>query len=191
MADGHQENTQNTTIPETNEGDSNDVEEADEDLQVDLDLGELDLTSQDEFILDEVDVHIQENLEDELVKEALEKEDLGSISSEIQTLQEQSLSMNIKLKNRQAIRGELSQFVDEMVITDSMVKHICETPVTEQSFIEQLHELHHKIDFAKEQSFKGALSCNDVGVYLEKLKVKVMYQGWINIAVTFGQAVER
>ncbi|EDO47167.1 predicted protein, partial [Nematostella vectensis] len=196
--------------------------------QVDLNLGELDLTSQDEFILDEVDVHIQENLEDELVREALKagvdlrqyskqiegelhevenasindyikeskniaslhnqiascdtilermekmltsfQEDLGSISSEIQTLQEQSLSMNIKLKNRQAIRGELSQFVDEMMVTDSMIKHICDTPVTEQSFIEQLHELHHKIDFVKEQSFKGALSCNDVGDILEKLK---------------------
>jgi len=46
--------------------------------------------------------------------------------------------------------------------------------VTEQTFIEQLHELHHKIDFAKEQSFKGALSVNDVGDTLEKLKVKVM-----------------
>lgn len=34
MADGHQENTQNTTIPETNEGDSNDVEEADEVLDI-------------------------------------------------------------------------------------------------------------------------------------------------------------
>ena len=52
-------------------------------------------------------------------------------------------------------------------------RHICETPVTEQTFIEQLHELHHKIDFAKEQSFKGALSVNDVGDVLEKLKVKV------------------
>lgn len=30
MADGHQENAQNPTDPETNEGDSNDVEEADE-----------------------------------------------------------------------------------------------------------------------------------------------------------------
>ena len=29
------------------------------------------------------------------------QQDLGSISSEIQTLQEQSMSMNIKLKNRQ------------------------------------------------------------------------------------------
>lgn len=59
-------------------------------------------------------------------------------------------------------------------------RHICETPVTEQSFIEQLHELHHKIDFAKEQSFKGALSVNDVGDVLEKLKVKVIYQRWIS-----------
>ncbi|KAL9988024.1 hypothetical protein ACROYT_G002421 [Oculina patagonica] len=85
MADSHQENTQNTTSPETNEGDSNDVEEADEDLQVDIDLGELDLTSQDEFILDEVDVHIQENLEDELVKEALEKGvDLRQYSRQIE-----------------------------------------------------------------------------------------------------------
>jgi len=165
-------NIHDSNTLETNENTSNDAEEAEEDLQVDLDLGELDLTSQDEFILDEVDVHIQENLEDELVKEALEKgvdlrqysrqiegelhelenasildyikeseniaslhnqiascdtilesmetmltsfqEDLGSISSEIQTLQEQSLSMNIRLKNRQAVRGELSQFVDEM-----------------------------------------------------------------------------
>lgn len=48
--------------------------------------------------------------------------------------------------------------------------------MTEQAFIEQLHELHHKIDFAKEQSFKGALSVNDVGDELEKLKSKVMCQ---------------
>ena len=53
-------------------------------------------------------------------------------------------------------------------------RHIYETPVTEQTFIEQLHELHHKIDFAKEQSFKGALSVNDVGDVLDKLKVKVL-----------------
>ncbi|GCB82482.1 hypothetical protein scyTo_0021623 [Scyliorhinus torazame] len=143
-----------------------------------LNLGELDLTS-DEFILDEVDTHIQANLEDELVKEALKtgvdlrhyskqvetelqhiehasikdyiKEsqniaslhnqitvcdtilermeqmlstfqcDLSSISSEIQTLQEQSIAMNIKLKNRQSVRSELSQLVDELVVPNSMI----------------------------------------------------------------------
>lgn len=34
------------------------------------------------------------------------QQDLGSISSEIQTLQEQSMSMNIKLKNRQVTQSQ-------------------------------------------------------------------------------------
>ena len=50
--------------------------------------------------------------------------DLSSISSEIQTLQQQSVAMNQRLKNRQAVRGELSQFVDEMVIPDSMITSV-------------------------------------------------------------------
>ena len=38
-----------------------------------LDFGELNITSQDDDILDEAAGHIQENLEDELVQEALRK----------------------------------------------------------------------------------------------------------------------
>ncbi|XP_060590852.1 vacuolar protein sorting-associated protein 52 homolog [Ruditapes philippinarum] len=196
-----------------------------------LNLGELDLTS-DDFLLEEVDVHIQENLEDEFVKEALKtgvdlrqyskqiesellqvenasiqdyikeseniaslhkqiaacdtilermeemlngfQSDLSSISTEIQSLQEQSIAMNVKLKNRQSIRGELSQFVDEMVIPESMINHILDTPVTEREFLEQLHELNHKINFVKEQSFRDAKSCLDVRDILEKLKIKAI-----------------
>ena len=48
--------------------------------------------------------------------------DLSSISSEIQMLQEQSIAMNVRLKNRQSVRGELSQFVDEMVVSEAMIK---------------------------------------------------------------------
>ncbi|PVD21732.1 hypothetical protein C0Q70_17532 [Pomacea canaliculata] len=196
-----------------------------------LQLGELDLTSED-FLLDEVDSHIQQNLEDEIVKEALNKgvdlrqyskqverellevenasiqdyikesqniaslhsqiaacdgilermeqmlngfqSDLSSISTEIQSLQDQSIAMNIKLKNRQAIRGELSQYVDEMVIPESMISHILETPVTEDEFKEQLHELNHKIKFVKEQAFRDARACGDVKDILERLKVKAL-----------------
>ena len=47
--------------------------------------------------------------------------DLSSISAEIQSLQEQSVAMNVKLKNRQAIKGELSQLVDEMVVPELMI----------------------------------------------------------------------
>ena len=42
-----------------------------EEAVAELNLGVLDLTS-DEFILDEVDIHIQKNLEDDVVKAALE-----------------------------------------------------------------------------------------------------------------------
>ena len=48
--------------------------------------------------------------------------DLSSISQEIQSLQSQSVAMNLRLKNRQAVRGELSQFVDEMVVPEPMIK---------------------------------------------------------------------
>ena len=51
--------------------------------------------------------------------------------------------------------------------------HILDSPVTEREFLEQLHELNHKINFVKEQSFKEAKSCQDVRDILEKLKYKV------------------
>lgn len=47
--------------------------------------------------------------------------DLSSISSEIQTLQQQSVSMNMRLKNRQAVRSQLSQLVDELVVPSTMI----------------------------------------------------------------------
>ncbi|KAG7500856.1 hypothetical protein JOB18_031814 [Solea senegalensis] len=196
-----------------------------------LNLGELDLTT-DEYILDEVDIHIQANLEDDLVKEALKtgvdlrqyskqvevelqrieqvsirdyikesqniallhnqitacdailermegmlsgfQSDLSSISSEIQTLQQQSVSMNVRLKNRQAIRSHLSQLVDELVVPGAMISTILESPVMEQDFLEQLHELNNKINFAKELSFRETLACSDIQDIVDRLKIKAV-----------------
>ena len=50
---------------------------------------------------------------------------------------------------------------------------ICDLPVTEQEFVEQLHELSHKINVVKQQSYKGAMACNDVKDVLDKLRSKV------------------
>ncbi|XP_017296915.1 vacuolar protein sorting-associated protein 52 homolog isoform X1 [Kryptolebias marmoratus] len=196
-----------------------------------LNLGELDITT-DEFILDEVDNHIQANLEDDLVKEALKtgvdlrqyskqvetelqkieqasikdyikesqniallhnqitacdsilermegmlsgfQSDLSSISSEIQTLQQQSVSMNVRLKNRQAVRSHLSQLVDELVVPGSMISIILDSLVTEQEFLEQLHELNSKINFAKELSFRETLACSDIQDIVDRLKLKAV-----------------
>ncbi|TNM93076.1 hypothetical protein fugu_018478 [Takifugu bimaculatus] len=196
-----------------------------------INLEELDLTT-DEFILDEVDIHIQANLEDDLVKEALRtgvdlrqyskqveselhrieqasikdyikesqniaslhnqitacdsilermegmlsgfQSDLSSISSEIQTLQQQSVSMNVRLKNRQAVRSHLSQLVDELVVPGAMICTILDSPVTDQEFLEQLHELNSKINFAKELSFRETLACSDIQDIVDRLKLKFL-----------------
>lgn len=50
------------------------------------------------------------------------QKNLCSISSEIQLLQQQSVNMNVKLKNRQSIRAELSQFIDEMLVPEQMIE---------------------------------------------------------------------
>ena len=47
-------------------------------------------------------------------------------------------------------------------------------PVSDQTFIEQLHEVSHKINVVKEQSYKGAMACNDVKDVLDKLRVKAV-----------------
>uniref|UniRef100_A0A3B5MWF1 Vacuolar protein sorting-associated protein 52 homolog n=1 Tax=Xiphophorus couchianus TaxID=32473 RepID=A0A3B5MWF1_9TELE len=99
--------------------------------------------------------------------------DLSSISSEIQTLQHQSVSMNVRLKNRQAVRSHLSQLVDELVVPGVMIT-ILESPVTEQEFLEQLHELNTKINFAKELSFRETLACSDIQDIVDRLKLKAV-----------------
>ncbi|XP_073700332.1 vacuolar protein sorting-associated protein 52 homolog [Garra rufa] len=206
-------------------------EKSDFDVGPSLNLGDLDITT-DEFILDEVDLHIQANLEDDLVKEALKtgvdlrqyskqvetelqrieqasikdyikesqniaslhnqitacdsilermegmlsgfQSDLSSISSEIQTLQQQSVSMNMRLKNRQAVRSQLSQLVDELVVPSTMISVILDSPVTEQEFLEQLHELNSKINYAKELSFRETLACSDIQDIVDRLKLKAV-----------------
>uniref|UniRef100_A0A673U8Z2 Vacuolar protein sorting-associated protein 52 homolog n=1 Tax=Suricata suricatta TaxID=37032 RepID=A0A673U8Z2_SURSU len=200
-------------------------------LQEPLQLGELDISS-DEFILDEVDVHIQANLEDELVMEALKtgvdlrhyskqvelelqqieqksirdyiqeseniaslhnqitacdavlermeqmlgafQSDLSSISSEIRTLQEQSGAMNIRLRNRQAVRGKLGELVDGLIVPSALITAILEAPVTEPRFLEQLQELDAKAAAVREQEARGTAACADVRGILDRLRVKAV-----------------
>ncbi|RZC37768.1 vacuolar protein sorting-associated protein 52 -like [Asbolus verrucosus] len=100
--------------------------------------------------------------------------DLGSISSEILSLQRKSISMSQELSNRQAIRGQLSQFIDDMAVPESLIVGIMDNSVTDKDFLTQLQILNHKISFVKEQSFKESKSCLDVKDILEKLKIKAM-----------------
>lgn len=100
--------------------------------------------------------------------------DLGTISEDMKRLQDQSVSINQELENRQKVRGELSQFVDDIIVPQNMIKIIMETDVNDRTFLEQLHELQHKITFVKAQEFKDARSVYDVLGVLEGLKFKAI-----------------
>ncbi len=45
--------------------------------------------------------------------------------------------------------------------------------MTEQEFLEQLHELNSKINYAKELSFRETLACSDIQDIVDRLKIKV------------------
>lgn len=47
---------------------------------------------------------------------------LSNISSEITTLQKKSVSMSVQLTNRQSVRAQLSQFIEDMAIPEEMIK---------------------------------------------------------------------
>lgn len=80
--------------------------------------------------------------------------------------------MSVQLSNRQSIRAQLSQFIEDIVIPEDMIKIILETPVTEKDFIQQLNILNHKLNLIKELSFKECKSTTDVIEILHKLKIK-------------------
>lgn len=99
---------------------------------------------------------------------------LNNISSEITILQKKSVNMSVQLTNRQSVRAQLFQFVEEMAIPEEMIKCIMESPVTDSNFLTHLNELNHKLSLVKELNFKESKSAEDVSDILEKLKIKAM-----------------
>ncbi|KAI3383098.1 hypothetical protein SNEBB_006674 [Seison nebaliae] len=114
---------------------------------------------------------------------------LSGISQEIQTLQGQSVKMNIRLKNRRAIKNELNQFVNELIIPKNLVCSIMEDDIDSnvdgnrknnnilsQQFIESLHELHHKLLFVQQQQqlTNGGRACDEIEPLLNQLKIKAL-----------------
>ncbi|CAD7079991.1 unnamed protein product [Hermetia illucens] len=99
---------------------------------------------------------------------------LSNISSEITTLQKKSVLMSVQLTNRQSVRAQLSQFIEDMAVPEEMIATIMETPVTEKEFINELNRLNHKLTLVKELNFKESKSAPDVSDVLNKLKIKAM-----------------
>lgn len=102
--------------------------------------------------------------------------DLGNICQEIISLHEQTVSLNMQLKNKQAVRSKLGQFIEDITIPEPVIHHIMYTPACERNFSDRLVILDQKIHFFKEQDFKDAMSCNDVNQTLFGLKTKAIFK---------------
>ncbi|TPX61117.1 hypothetical protein SpCBS45565_g07345 [Spizellomyces sp. 'palustris'] len=123
-----------------------------------------------------VDLHQQIHACDDILQkmEALMSgfhSDLGTVSAEIEILQEQSHSMSIKLKNRTSIQQLLNTVLDGVVINPDLIRKICEGEVNE-FFLQHLADLNKKMAFVKSQQGQHIRAFKDAGPELERLRLK-------------------
>jgi hypothetical protein len=99
--------------------------------------------------------------------------DLSSISDEIRMLQGDSLSMNVKLRNRRSLQSLMSEYVNSVVVSPVLVKQISEEEINE-TYLEYLMELNRKLDHMKQNDMQKLPSCAQSAPELERLRTKAI-----------------
>lgn len=100
--------------------------------------------------------------------------DLGTISAEIKTLQEQSLSMSIRLRNRKAVEKNLGSFLEDIAIAPNLIDGIYESDITEE-YLSYLTKLDRKLEFIDgDEKAKNSKAVSEVKPELEKLRIKAV-----------------
>nr|CAD1839513.1 unnamed protein product [Ananas comosus var. bracteatus] len=100
--------------------------------------------------------------------------EIGSISSEIKILQEKSMDMGLKLKNRKAAESKLSKFVEDIIVPPRMVDIIVDAEVNEE-YMRTLEILSKKLKFvAVDSMVKSSQALKDVQPELERLRQKAV-----------------
>ena len=98
--------------------------------------------------------------------------DLATISTDIRILQEQSQAMNMKLKNRRALKTGLSEFVERVVLLPSLIHAIMAAPPTSTDFSSALQQLAAKLAcVAADEGVRRSAAYRDVAPELERLRL--------------------
>ncbi|ORY64896.1 Sac2 family-domain-containing protein [Pseudomassariella vexata] len=103
------------------------------------------------------------------------RNDLATVSADIETLQARSTALNVRLENRKAVEKRLAPVVDEISVSPLVVSKIAEGHIDE-SWVKILAEVDkrattHKNNAAISQNSKGL---QDLGPLLEKLVLKAI-----------------
>ena len=100
------------------------------------------------------------------------KNDLGKISSEIKSLQDQSSTMGTKLRNRKAAEYSLSAFVEDVTLAPDLVLAIADGEVSE-AYLRRLVELDRHLEFMRtDASASASAAARDVAPELARLRAK-------------------
>ncbi|KAJ0789639.1 putative cullin repeat-like-containing domain superfamily [Helianthus annuus] len=100
--------------------------------------------------------------------------EIGSISSDIKILQEKSLDMGLKLKNRKVAESKLAKFVEEIIVPPRMIDIIVDGEVNEE-YLRTLEMLSKKLKFVEVDSMvKTSNALKDVQPELERLRQKAI-----------------
>ncbi|OMO51838.1 Vps52/Sac2 [Corchorus olitorius] len=100
--------------------------------------------------------------------------EIGSISSDIKILQEKSMDMGLKLKNRKVAESKLAKFVEDIIVPPMMVDIIVDGEVNDE-YMRTLDILSKKLKFVEvEPMVKASKALKDVQPELEKLRQKAV-----------------
>ncbi|KAL6526452.1 Vacuolar protein sorting-associated protein 52 [Orobanche gracilis] len=100
--------------------------------------------------------------------------EIGSVSSDIKILQEKSLNMGLKLKNRKAAESKLAKFVEDIIVPPRMIDIIVDGELNEE-YMRTLEILSKKLKFVEADAMvKTSTALNDVQPELEKLRQKAV-----------------
>lgn len=99
--------------------------------------------------------------------------DLSTISDEIRMLQGDSLTMNVKLRNRRQLQSLMSDYVNSVVVGPQLVKQICDAEIDEQ-YLDYLAELNRKLDHVKQTEMQKLPSCAQSAPEVERLRTKAV-----------------
>lgn len=100
--------------------------------------------------------------------------EIGSISSEIKTLQEKSMDMGLKLKNRKVAELKLARFVEDIIVPPRMVDIIVDGEVNDE-YMRTLELLSKKLKFVEvDPMVKTSKALKDVQPELERLRQRAV-----------------
>ena len=100
------------------------------------------------------------------------KNELGEISSQVDMLQEKSMTMNISLTNRKNLEKQLHAFLNSIIISPEIVNSVCNDEIDE-NFIQKVEKVHAILNNLKNPNIPASDAILELVPEIEKLKFKL------------------